>query len=144
MVFYFRLFIIISFLSITDHVEFLGFRTDVYDILPAFDCFVLCSFSEGLSITLLEAMSSGLPIIATDVGGASEAIVSNNNGLLVKSNDDESLASAILLLASDANMRNRLGESAKITFDKNFSVENLAEKTASIYNSLIYKDAFHE
>ena len=70
-------------LEVAPRVHFLGYRKDVAQLLATFDCFVLSSRSEGLSMTLLEAMAAGLPVVATDVGGNSEVVQHEETGFLV-------------------------------------------------------------
>src|SRR5579863_912095 len=85
-------------LKLRSHVAFLGFRGDVHELLLQADMFVLSSVTEGLPITLLEAMAAGLPVVSTDVGGISELVVRNETGLLVPPQSPEPLAGAILEL----------------------------------------------
>ena len=73
-------------MNLHSRVHLLGARSDVSDLLGAFDLFVLSSLSEGLSITLLEAMACGLPVVATDVGGNREVVLHGETGLLVPAN----------------------------------------------------------
>ena len=83
------------------HVRFLGFREDVSALLSLMGIFVLPSLSEGLSIALLEAMASGKPVIATDVGGNPEVVVDDETGFLVPPRDADALAAKLLLLLAD-------------------------------------------
>lgn len=94
------------------HVDFAGERADVADLLHAFDIFALPSFSEGLSIALLEAGASGLAIVATDVGGNAEIVRDGVTGVLVPSDDGAALEQALDGLLGDAAQRERLGHAA--------------------------------
>ena len=76
-------------LDLADAVHFLGQRQDVPDLLNAMDIFVLPSYSEGVSLALLEAMAAGLPVIATAVGGLPEVVTDGDNGLLIPPRDAE-------------------------------------------------------
>jgi len=92
------------------------------EILSVADIFVLPSLWEGLSIALVQALSVGLPIVATNVSGSNEAVRDNENGLLVSPKDRGALAAALQKLISDASLRERLGLAAKASADK-FSIE---------------------
>ena len=126
-------------LEVRDQVIFTGDRMDVPRILNALDLFVLTSFSEGLSITLLEAMSVGLPIIATNVGGNSEVIEQEESGLLVESNQPTDLANAILRIMGSTGLAQRLGLNAQQRFLKNFTIEHMVKKLYEVYCTLVEK-----
>ena len=81
-------------LNITGQVDFLGQHSDIPAILPALTLFILSSLSEGISMTILEAMACGVPIVATDVGGNQEIVQSPQCGLTVPSCNPEALESA--------------------------------------------------
>jgi glycosyltransferase involved in cell wall biosynthesis len=93
-------------------VDFTGTRDDVEVLLAGLDVFVMSSRYEGLPIALLEAMSSGVPPVATRVGGIPEVVLDGESGRLVEPGDPGALATAILQLAADPAERERLGESA--------------------------------
>ena len=76
-------------LEISDNVKFIGLRFDLAEIYQLFDVFLLTSFSEGISVTLLEAMASGVPSVVTDVGGNREVVVDGETGFLAPLNSDE-------------------------------------------------------
>jgi glycosyltransferase involved in cell wall biosynthesis len=99
--------------GLTERVELLGLRADVPDVLADADIFVLASRSEGLPISILEAMAAGLPVVASDVGGVSEAVVHGETGLLVPPGDPEALASALELLLRDSPLRQRMGAAGR-------------------------------
>jgi glycosyltransferase involved in cell wall biosynthesis len=100
-------------LALGDRFQFLGPRDDALRLLAGSDAFVLASRQEGLPVTLMEATSLGLPIVATRVGGVPQVLESDVNALLVPPNDPESLAEAMSRLASDHELRIRLGREAK-------------------------------
>ena len=79
-------------LNIRDHVFFLGTRTDIPELYATFDIFALSSFSEGTSVTLLEAMGAGVPIVATKVGGNPEIVKDHETGYLVPNDDEHAMA----------------------------------------------------
>jgi sugar transferase (PEP-CTERM/EpsH1 system associated) len=102
-------------------VWLLGRRRDVADLMGLFDVFVLSSVSEGLPLTIIEAMAAGLPVVATDVGGNSQAVRDQVTGYLVPPSDPAALARAIARLLDDPPLRERLAHearhSARTTFD---------------------------
>ena len=100
-------------LGLTERVELLGLRADVPDVLATADIFVLASRSEGLPISILEAMAAGLPVVASDVGGVGEAVVHGETGLLVSPGEPEALASALELLLRDSALRRRMGAAGR-------------------------------
>lgn len=101
-------------LNLERSVVFAGSRGDVTDILPALDVFVLSSRYEGLPVSLLEAMASGVPPVATAVGGVPEVVTDGRDGLLTLAGQPESLATAIGRLLDDAHLRSRLGAAARV------------------------------
>ena len=96
-------------LKISHHVTFTGFRRDVMKILHASDICVVPSLREGFSLTLLEAMSSEKPIVATDVGGNGEAIENGISGIIVPSGNENLLAAGIRALIEDKDLSENLG-----------------------------------
>ena len=110
-------------------VEFLGMRRDIEALYGAFDLFVLPSHREGFPRAAMEAAASGLPVIATDIRGCRQVVESEVTGLLVPPRDPERLAAAIWRLASDAELRGRMGETsahrAKLHFDEAKVVETV-------------------
>lgn len=100
-------------LGMSKHLLITGQRSDVADLLPAFDVFALPSLTEGLSIALLEACATGLAVLATSVGGNPEIIKDGHTGVLVGSDDAPATQAALLRLLGDASLRNTLGETAR-------------------------------
>jgi sugar transferase (PEP-CTERM/EpsH1 system associated) len=120
-------------MALEKNIRFLGMRTDVHEILSVMDVFVLCSRSEGLSVTLLEAMSSGKAVVATRVGGTPELIEHDMEGLLVESDDREGLSGAILELLTHRSKAAKLGETARRKVEEQFSLVNMVKKYEEIY-----------
>jgi glycosyltransferase involved in cell wall biosynthesis len=114
-------------------LKFLGSRSDVDRLLQAADFFVLPSDTEGLPMSLLEAMSHGLPIVATRVGGIPELIGDRVEGLLVPSGDASALARAILELYEQQPLRERLGVAALARCANEFSLANTAQNYDRVY-----------
>jgi len=124
-------------LGIGEQVLFLGFRTDVAEILAASDIFALPSLSEGLGTAIIEAAAAGRPIAATRVGGITDIVADGETGLLVEPGDAEGLARAIGRLAEDRAFAERLGEAAKRYAFEHFAAENLVEKTEAVYREIL-------
>jgi len=122
-----------SELDLKDVVIFIGERSDVPRILSGLDLFVLSSLSEGMSITLVEAMAAGLPIVVTDVGGNPLLITSGDNGLLVPSNDCKAMNDEITRLLNDRVLSKRLGSEARDRFNAKFTLHKMIEKHREIY-----------
>jgi glycosyltransferase involved in cell wall biosynthesis len=126
-------------LGLADLVHFLGSRPDVPDLLQAMDIFVLPSYSEGVSLALLEAMAAGLPVIATAVGGTPEAVTEGVTGLLIPPRDATALAGALERLLSDSALAKKLGEKARKAVAEKFSLERLGREINGIYGELLEK-----
>jgi glycosyltransferase involved in cell wall biosynthesis len=101
--------------------------------LAAANIFVLPSFVEGMPMALLEAMSFGLPVIATPVGGVPEILTHEHDGLLVPPGDVAALAAAVARLTNDPELRQRLGRAARDTVAKRFSLDTTVERLLGIY-----------
>lgn len=120
-------------LGIGDAVRFLGDRSDVRQLLQGFDAFVLSSLSEGYSMALLEACASGLPIVATDVGGNREIVADGSNGLLVASADEAALAEAMAALLREPARAARMGQAGRDWALREASIEAMAARYDALY-----------
>lgn len=120
-------------LGIGDAVRFLGDRSDVRELLQGFDVFALSSLSEGYSMALLEACASGLPIVATDVGGNREIVVDGCNGLLVPPAHDDALAGAFATLLRDPAGATAMGSAGREWALREASVEAMAGHYDALY-----------
>ncbi|HEY4706344.1 MAG TPA: glycosyltransferase [Thermodesulfobacteriota bacterium] len=118
-----------------DNVRFLGTRADVESILRSLDVFVLSSVSEGLPLTVLEAMAAGRPIVATRVGGIPEAIEDGVDGLLVPPDDERGLAAAIKGMLADKKRAGEMARSARKKFEKSFSLRQMISNYEEVYSS---------
>jgi sugar transferase (PEP-CTERM/EpsH1 system associated) len=117
-----------------DHcVRFLGHRPDVELVLAAADVFVLSSESEGLSNTILEAMASGLPIVATRVGGADELVLDGETGQLVAPHSPSELAQALARLLGDPMLRRSMGAAGRARVEAEFSLAGMVGRYESLY-----------
>jgi len=123
-------------LNITSKVNFLGIRTDIPHLLETSDLYVMASKQEGLSISLIEAIASGIPVIATSVGSNSETIENNKNGLLLVSGRPDLLAKAMLELILNKELRRRFSKNGPDAAKK-FSIEACAEGYLKLYFDLI-------
>jgi glycosyltransferase involved in cell wall biosynthesis len=127
---------IVEQLGISRHVIFTGLRRDIPEILATFDIFIMTSFSEGTSIALLEAMSAGLPLLVSDVGGNRDIIKHNSNGLLFEVHDFNAFCCYIQDLHRDANLRYRLAENAKESSTA-YSIQGMLNRYRDVYCSMI-------
>lgn len=117
-------------------VTFAGYRSDVQTFLTAADLYVNSSISEGISLTILEAMAAALPVVATEVGGTPE-IVDGATGVLVPSRDPARLASAIIGLGIDHRRRERLAAAARRRVEAQFTIERMIDQYARTYRRLL-------
>jgi glycosyltransferase involved in cell wall biosynthesis len=124
-------------LSLDPHVSFLGARTDVPVLLRASGLFVLSSRSEGISLTLLEAMASGLPVVATDVGGNAEVVVHGETGVLVPAGDPARLAEAVAGLLSDPERAHRLGRAGRRRVERAFDLRGVVRRYEQLYEDVL-------
>jgi protein-tyrosine-phosphatase len=112
-------------------------KAGVFDLIAAFDVFVLPSLSEGSPMALLEAMALGRPIVATAVGGVPEIVIGNESGLLVEPRDEQALASACLTLVRNRPWAATLGAAARRTVDAQFSHERNGRALLDLYRDLV-------
>ena len=124
-------------LGIFNKIDFMGSRNDVPEILSCSDIFILSSDWEGYPISILEAMRAGLPVIASNVGGISEAVIEGRNGYLVSRKDAGALSEAIRKLIGDAGRRRKMGAQSRQLFEKHCTTDIMLEKINVVYNSLI-------
>lgn len=120
-------------LGLSDRVFFLGRCSKIPELLAVSDICVLTSDSEGFSNSILEYMAAGKPVVATNVGGAAEAVIENETGFLIDPDDDRSLAERIRRLFNDDSLRNRLGLAGKQRVLDRFSTTNQLSKTLDLY-----------
>jgi sugar transferase (PEP-CTERM/EpsH1 system associated) len=123
-------------LDLAGSITFAGEVADVDAILPAFDAFALASRSEGISLTLLEAASAGLPVVATRVGGTAEIVVEGVTGLLVPPRDPSAFAAALAALARSPG-RASLGAAGRARVEDRFSVERMTRAYEALYDELL-------
>ena len=117
---------------------FAGLRSDVEELLYACDIFLLCSDSEGLSRSILEAMLAGLPVVVTDVGGNSELVVEKRTGFLVPRNDPKATAARVEQLLRDPVLRQRFGAAARQRALSQFRHRAMVAAYAELYSELLH------
>lgn len=115
-------------------VRFLGQVDDVAGLLARARMFVLSSISEGVSLTLLEAMARGLPLVATAVGGNPEVVDDGVTGLLVPPRNPEAMASALLRLHQDASLRERMGRQGRERVERQFDIRRTVAAYEALYS----------
>lgn len=123
----------IKTLGLGENVILAGFVENAERYLGGLDIFVLPSLKEGLPYALMEAMSVGLPVVATYVGGVPDLIVHSKNGLLVPPKNSDLMADAILQLARSPEYRTKLGGAAQTTIRNSFGIQNMLDQTFALY-----------
>ena len=124
---------LVAQLRITDRVQFMGVRRDVADLLRAADVFALTSVSEAASITLLEAMASGLPVVVTAVGGNPEIVRDKVDGFLAPRGDSTAVAQAMLRLLREPELAAALGQAGRERVRSKFQLEQTIERYYDLY-----------
>jgi len=116
---------LVSNLNLDEYVTLTGLRTDIPRCLQVMDIYVQPSFYEGTSITILEAMGVGLPIIATDVGGTPEIVRDGKSGILVRAGDNIELGKALKTLVVNESKRHEMGKAGRVIVKNKFSLESM-------------------
>jgi len=119
-------------LGVAEHIDFLGFRTDIPEILRMSDVLVSASHQEGLAINIIEGFSVGLPVVASNVRGNKDAIVNGENGYVFDLNDTHDFCEKIERIYGDKDRYQKMSEKAKLTAE-NFSIENSLKQMTQIY-----------
>ncbi|MEO0649798.1 MAG: glycosyltransferase [Planctomycetota bacterium] len=123
-------------LELGEAVVFAGIRRDVPQLLAASDVFVMASLWEGLGLVFLEAMATGLPVLATDVSAVPEVVIDGQTGQLVPAADADALAVAMGSLAADPDRRRALGAAGRARVRDRFGLDRMVEETLQLYRSL--------
>lgn len=118
-------------------VQFTGPVNDTARYLQAADLFVLPSATEGLSNSLLEALSTGLPVLATSVGGTPDVISHDVNGYLIPPDDRDALKTGLMTLLADESLRTRLGKQGRQRIVEDFSLDAVATRLNALYRRLL-------
>lgn len=120
-----------------DYIEWIGFQKNIFKTMTDSHIIILPSYREGLPKSLIEACAVGRPIISTDVPGCRECVINNENGYLVPARDSKQLADKIRILVNDKSLRLSMGRKSRELAVKEFSIDNVIEKTVSIYNKIL-------
>jgi glycosyltransferase involved in cell wall biosynthesis len=121
-------------LGLEERVRLVGERSDVPELLAGADAFVLSSASEGMPISVLEAMAAGLPVVASRVGGMAELVADGETGLLVTPGAPQELASALRRLLADRQLRHRLGDAGRVRVRERFDLGPFRRAHVELYS----------
>jgi glycosyltransferase involved in cell wall biosynthesis len=124
-------------LGLQARVHFAGFRNDIANCLSAFDLFALPSLNEGMGRVIVEAMAMRLPVVASDVSGIRDLVVSGKNGLLVSASDRSALAEAILSVLCDPVLAACFGEAGYATAVPDYGLDNMITSIETLYDGLL-------
>lgn len=116
-----------------------GERGDIPDIMRSLDCFALPSLAEGISNTILEAMASGLPVIATNVGGNADLVSAGSTGEIVPSADPEAMALQIVRFATQPETSKDMGRAGRSAIEQKFSMEAMVAAYQGAYDKLLHQ-----
>tara|TARA_B100000427_G_scaffold328624_1_gene342206 strand:+ start:934 stop:2088 length:1155 start_codon:yes stop_codon:yes gene_type:complete len=123
--------------GLQDRIKFLGFREDIPEILLSMDGYICASHTEGFSNAILEAMASGLPIIATNVGGNSEIIKNKITGLLFKPKDKNEIINTMIEIMENKPLSEKLSKEALKTVNEKYSTKKMVESYIDIYKKAL-------
>jgi glycosyltransferase involved in cell wall biosynthesis len=128
-------------LGLQSQVRLTGFREDARDLAQCMDLFVLSSFSEGTSMALLEAMSAGVPVAVTQVGGNPEVVTRGETGWVVPSDDVGALSAALTEAMADAPLRQRRAAAGRLRFEEIFRFETMLDHYRGLYREMLEQPA---
>lgn len=123
--------------TISDLVWFPGESDEVAKLLQGFDVFVLPSKNEGISNTILEAMATKLPIVATNVGGTSDIVAAERNGILVAKENPQELSNALARYIADDHLRANHGDQSRALAESQFSIRTMVERYLGVYREVM-------
>ncbi|MCS6791882.1 MAG: glycosyltransferase family 4 protein [Oscillatoriaceae bacterium SKYG93] len=124
-------------MGLAERVNFLGYRTDIPQILAKAHIFTLISNWEGFPLSIVEAMRAGLPVVVSKVGGASEAVVEGQTGYCVPRGDFDLLRDRLIKLVEQAELREKMGNLGRQRYEEKFTFERMFERTLNIYYQVI-------
>jgi glycosyltransferase involved in cell wall biosynthesis len=124
-------------LGIADRTRFVGFRQSVGEFYSAFDVVALTSANEGTPVTVIEALASGLPVVATDVGGVADVVRHESSGFLVPPANIGAIADRLEQFAGDPDLRTRMGAAGRGFVVPRYSVPRLVEDVDRLYRTLL-------
>ena len=134
----------IDHMGLTENVRFLGWCSDMPQVLSALDLFVLPSSNEGLPRSILEAMAAAVPVVATNVGGNAELVVTERTGLLVPPRDPNALAAAIEKLLRAPDTAREMGRAGRLMVEQHFSLRAAALGVERVFDQLLPADDHQE
>ncbi len=126
-------------LDLEGAATFLGFREDIPDILKALDVFVLSSSDEGFSLSTVQAMATGLPVVVTRSGGPETIVDDGRSGILVPPRDPAALAGGIEEMLRSPDRAAQMGRAARERVLRDFSLERMVERYAELYDRVLRK-----
>ncbi|HTU21295.1 MAG TPA: glycosyltransferase [Gemmataceae bacterium] len=129
---------LIQRLDLSANVRLLGLRSDVNHLLAAADVFLLSSISEGIPLTLIEAMAAGVPVVSTNVGGVPEVVEDSQTGLLAPAGDDAALAAQVLRLMSNPEWRGEIVRRARQRAQQLFSEKQMHQAYQKLYQEMLF------
>jgi glycosyltransferase involved in cell wall biosynthesis len=123
-------------LGLEDRLQFAGFRPDIERVMNALDVYVLSSATEGFSLTTVQAMACGVPVVATRCGGPEEIVIERETGLLVRPGAADELAAAVEQLVHDEALRQSLTRAGRDRAVRDFSIDSMVHGYAALYENL--------
>ncbi len=124
-------------LGISEKISFLGHQNNITPFLMISDLFVLPSLNEGFGLVVIEAMASGLPIIATNVGGVPEIVKDGETGILVSPGESSALKNGILTLLKDREILRQIGNQNRERVQREFSLKQMNDKVEKLYDEVL-------
>jgi len=130
--------------GLSENIVFTGHRREIPEILSLIDIAVQPSIDEALGISILEAMAAGKPVVATRLGGIPEIVNQGETGLLIQPKNPMALSKAILKLATDRKLAQRMGRAGRLRVAKRFGIQNMIKKTEALYEQLFLEKGLHK
>lgn len=122
-------------LEIDDIVKFLGYRKDIADLCQASDVYVSVSLQEGLPVSVIEAMSCGLPIVASDIRGHRDTVIDGENGFLFALGDDKRMCDSVFDIYNSTELRERFSRNS-VELAKKYDLKSIRLKMAKVYDEV--------
>jgi glycosyltransferase involved in cell wall biosynthesis len=126
------------------YVKFAGFQADIEKSLAELDLYIQPSVSESFGLAIVQAMSVGLPVVATRTGGIPEVVTEGKSGLLVEAGDHKELAKAILTILRDRGLAHKMGDMARRESMIRFNLKDMIEEVENLYEEMVKNPAFPE